>query len=63
MLREATPYDASVTRLLLQACVAVCRGCGDECGWHARMYEHCRICEQACRRCEQARQELLEAMR
>jgi hypothetical protein len=58
-----TEYDANVTRPLLQACVAVCRSCGDECGRHARMHEHCRICEQACRRREQACQELLDAMR
>src|SRR5712672_2673970 len=58
-----TEYDANVTRPLLQACVAVCRSCGDECERHARMHEHCRICEQACRRCEQACRELLDAMR
>jgi hypothetical protein len=58
-----TEYDSSVTRPLPRACVAVCGGCGDECGRHARMHEHCRICEQACRRREQACQELLEAMR
>jgi hypothetical protein len=58
-----TEYDANVTRPLLQACVAVCRSCGDDCERHARMHEHCRICEQACRRYEQACQELLDAMR
>jgi len=57
-----TEYDPDVTRPLLQACVVVCRRCGDECGRHAGMHEHCRICEQACRRCEQACQELLDAM-
>src|SRR5580692_9449459 len=58
-----TESDANVTRPLLQACVAICKSCGDECERHARMHEHCRICEQACRRCEQACQELLDAMR
>jgi hypothetical protein len=48
-----TEYDANVTRPLPQACVAVCRSCGDDCERHARMHEHCRICEQACRRYEQ----------
>jgi hypothetical protein len=57
-----TEYSADVTGPLLRACVAVCRSCGDECERHARMHEHCRICEQACRRCEQACQELLAAM-
>jgi hypothetical protein len=52
-----------VTRPLLEACVAICKSCGDECGRHAAMHEHCRVCEQACRRCEQACGELLNAMK
>jgi hypothetical protein len=52
-------YDPAVTKPLLQACVATCKSCGDECARHAPHYEHCRICEQACRRCEQACRELL----
>jgi hypothetical protein len=55
-------YDASVTRPLLESCVAVCRSCGDECERHARM-SHCRVCAEACRRCEQACRELLDAMK
>ena len=60
--RQAS-YDASVTRPLLQACVAICKSCGDECGRHAQMHEHCRVCEQACRRCEQACLELLATLK
>ncbi len=60
--RQAS-YDASVTRPLLQACVAICKSCGDECGRHAQMHEHCRVCEQACRRCEQACRELLATLK
>jgi hypothetical protein len=56
-------YDADVTRPLLQACVAICKSCGDECERHARMHEHCRVCAEACRRCEQACRELLDAMK
>ena len=56
-------YDAGVTRLLLEACVAICRSCGDECERHARMHEHCRVCAEACRRCERACQGLLEALK
>ena len=56
-------YDANVTKPLLEACVAICRSCGDECERHARMHEHCRICAEACRRCEQACRELLDALR
>jgi hypothetical protein len=55
-------YDASITRPLLTACIAICKSCGDECEQHARMHEHCRVCAEACRRCEQACQELLDAL-
>ena len=55
--------DANVTRPLLQACVAICASCGDECERHARHYEHCRVCEQACRVCERACRELLSALK
>ena len=56
-------YDADVTRPLLQACVAICKSCCDECERHARMHEHCRVCAEACRRCERACRELLDAMK
>lgn len=55
-------YDAEVVRLLLQACVAICKSCGDECERHAHM-QHCRVCAEACRRCEQACRELADAMK
>jgi hypothetical protein len=55
-------YDADVTKPLLQACVAICKSCGEECERHARMHEHCRVCAEACRRCEQACRELLDAL-
>jgi hypothetical protein len=41
----------------------VCMSCGDECGRHAQMHEHCRVCAEACRRCEQACNDLLAAMK
>ena len=56
-------YEADVTRPLLEACVASCRTCGDECEHHARMHQHCRVCAEACRRCEQACQQLLAALK
>ena len=55
-------YDANVTRPLLQACVAICRSCGDECERHAHML-HCRVCGEACRRCERACRDLLDALK
>jgi hypothetical protein len=57
-----TEYDANVTRPLLEACIASCKSCGDECQRHAMMHTHCQVCEQACRRCEQACRELLDAI-
>jgi hypothetical protein len=63
VVSRQTARDTGVTGALLEACVAVCKSCGDECERHAPHYEHCRICEQACRRCEQACQELLGTLR
>ena len=31
MVSPQTEYDAAVTRPLLEACVATCKSCGDEC--------------------------------
>jgi hypothetical protein len=56
-------YDANVVKPLLEACVAICRSCGDECERHARTHAHCRVCAEACRRCEQACRELLVTLK
>jgi hypothetical protein len=57
-----TEYDAAITKLQLEACVAVCKTCGDECERHAKIHAHCRVCAEACRRCEEACRKLLDAM-
>jgi hypothetical protein len=62
VLSRHTGYDANITRAQLQACVAACRACGDECAQHADMHDHCRICAEACRACEQACQALLDGI-
>jgi Domain of Unknown Function (DUF326) len=63
VVSRQTEYDANVTRAVLQACITVCRSCGDECHHHAeRGMEHCRVCEAECRRCERACAELLSAI-
>ena len=63
VVSRQTGYDANVTRAVLQACIAMCRSCGDECEIHANHgMEHCRVCAEECRRCEQACQELLAAI-
>lgn len=47
------------TRKLLEACIAACKTCGDECASHASHHDHCRICADACRQCEDACRNLL----
>lgn len=63
VIARQTEYDANVSRSILEACIAACRACGDECERHAHHHEHCRICAESCRRCEQSCRDLLEAMR
>ena len=62
VIGRQTEYDASLTRPLLESCVAICRRWGDECERHAHM-PHCRVCAEAYRRCEQACRELLDALK
>ncbi|WP_219509023.1 four-helix bundle copper-binding protein [Nonomuraea ceibae] len=62
VLSRHTGYDANISRALLEACITACRSCADECGRHAEMHEHCRICAERCRACEQTCRSLLEAM-
>lgn len=57
-----TDYDANIARPLLEACIAACKSCGDECERHATMHVHCRVCTEACRRCEGACRDLLAAI-
>lgn len=63
VVSRQTEYDANVTRALLEACIAACKSCGDECEGHGQHMAHCRICAESCRRCEAACKELLTAMR
>jgi hypothetical protein len=62
VLSRPAEWDAGVVRPLVQACVAICKSCGDECERHAPTMAHCRVCEESCRRCEKACRELLSAM-
>ena len=62
VVSRQTEYDANVTRAQLEACIAACKSCGDECEGHAEHMAHCRICAESCRRCEQACRDLLAAM-
>jgi hypothetical protein len=51
-----------VTKPLVEACVAICKSCGDECERHAPHMAHCRVCGESCRRCEKACRDLLAAI-
>lgn len=62
ILSRHAGYDANLTRTHLEACIAACRACGDECSQHAGMHEHCRVCAEVCRSCEDACTELLNAL-
>jgi hypothetical protein len=62
ILSRHTGYDANMTRAVLQDCVRVCKSCAEECGRHAGMHGHCRICAEACRRCETACNNLLASL-
>lgn len=62
VLSRHTGYDANLTRTIVEACLAACKACGDECAQHADMHEHCKICADACRRCEAACTELLASL-
>lgn len=62
VLSRQTGYDATVSRALLEACIAACGACAEECVQHARMHGHCRVCAEACRACEAACRVLLTMM-
>lgn len=58
-LWRQTGYDANVSRALLEACIAACAACMDECVQYASEYQYCRVCAEACRACEAACRVLL----
>jgi hypothetical protein len=62
VLSRHTGYDANISITLLRACIQACQSCAAECGKHAEMHEHCRICAESCQRCEVACMTLLRAM-
>lgn len=54
--------QTATIRALVQACQVACAACAEQCGGHAEMHDHCRVCAESCRRCEQACAELLAAL-
>ncbi len=49
-------------KALLEACIAACKSCGDECASHAGHHAHCKVCADACRQCEDACRDLLSEL-
>jgi hypothetical protein len=62
VLSRQTEIDLGVVRAAIEACIVVCRACGDECQRHAMHHDHCRVCAEVCRSCEQACRDLLASM-
>ncbi|CAM3174988.1 Ferredoxin [Deinococcus saxicola] len=63
LVRQTQP-EMAVIRAQLQACLAACKACGDECQGHAEKMnmKHCAVCAESCRRCEQACQKMLGSL-
>lgn len=49
-----TGDNLAVLRSMLESCAIACRVCAQECGLHAEMHDHCRVCAEACKDCEEA---------
>jgi hypothetical protein len=57
-----TGSNQEVLRQALDACMAACGACKDECQRHAAQYDHCRICAEECARCEQACRDAMQSV-
>ena len=53
LLVRQTETPNSLVHAQLHACALACQLCADECGLHATMHEHCRICAEVCRQCQE----------
>jgi hypothetical protein len=62
MVTRRTGSNPDLMRVMLEACMAACRRCGDECEHHASRHEHCRICAESCRECERACRQALQTL-
>jgi hypothetical protein len=59
ILVRQTDAPAELAHALLHTCSLACQLCADECGSHAEMHEHCRICSGTCRECQEQCNQLL----
>ncbi|HEY8452245.1 MAG: four-helix bundle copper-binding protein [Micromonosporaceae bacterium] len=62
VLSRHTGDNLTTTQAVLQACVAACRSCGDECARYAERHAHCRVTADECRRCLRICEEMLAAI-
>ena len=63
ILSRQAAFDSGTARSALEACIHVCKVCGDECQVHAQDgFAHCQACMEACRRCEQACNAVLSSL-
>lgn len=62
LMTRPSHRDAPALRAQLQACVEICRACGDECARHGHHMEHCRVCAEACHACAEACEAMIGAL-
>jgi hypothetical protein len=62
MLVRQTEQDWRLARTMLGACSRATAICAEECGAHAEMADHYRLCAETCRRCDGLCKELLEEL-
>jgi len=62
LLSRFTGQNPNLARAFVDTCAAACRACAEECGKHADMHEHCRVCAEACRACVHACEELVATL-
>ncbi|MHB9029800.1 MAG: four-helix bundle copper-binding protein [Candidatus Latescibacterota bacterium] len=62
MLSRLSSVDLRLMQSQLDACIAACQVCGDECNMHAGKHEHCRICAESCFSCVDECKEMLRSV-
>lgn len=62
MMMRPAGFDMATMMAMLEATVTSARACADECGKHADMHEHCKMCAQACMDCAAACEKMMTAL-
>lgn len=60
LIARQAGYDLDLVKSQVQACITACTVCASECGKHATMHDHCRVCADACRQCAAACDQMLD---